>query len=259
MRKAFSALLGAAAAFAPLLAQAADVCSRVSGKGLMDGVCVECYAEGRCQIADFFIVGNTITKLILGLSGSVMLLMVVYGGFLWLASSGNSGMIEKGKKVLISSIIGLIIVFGAYSATQFLVAAMVCRAGESCTAVDEIFARPFQQVKPPGGDKPAAKKQEPSSSASSEEAAATGTCRCDADFYDQPGATVMKESTCTFIAQKGLSCEWQSGQVCFCKGVVSSLREESQCSWPNALEALGIPNLQGVNMDGGCDWEENGE
>lgn len=252
MRKGLYALFAGVAAFSPLLAKAADVCNRVSGKGLMDGVCVECFAEGRCQIADFFIVGNTITKLILGLSGSVMLLMVVYGGFLWLSSAGNSDMIGKGKKVLIGSTIGLIIVFGAYTATQFLVASLVCRAGESCPAVNEIFARPFQLVKPPGEKEKAAPLAPTTKTEAAESAKAAGTCSCNAEL----DGTVMSKGTCNIVQSKGFSsCGWnEDTKECVCKNYSPSVETGEECNWDIIRPKMGIPSLDGITITGDCEW-----
>lgn len=149
MKKGFYTLLSAIAAFlAPIAAFAEDAKCDLSnykapGGLLADITHKECTACGQCDIADFFIVGNTIVKLLLGLSGSVMLLMVVYGGFLWLSSSGNSSQVEKGKKVVTGALIGLIIVFGAYTAVQFILGAL----GLGGASVDDLFSRPFQAAK----------------------------------------------------------------------------------------------------------------
>ena len=61
-----------------------------------------------------------IANLILGISGSVALALFIYGGFLMLISSGNETMVTKGKGVLSGALIGLIIVFGAYTGIFFL-------------------------------------------------------------------------------------------------------------------------------------------
>lgn len=109
--------------------------------GLLNGIQPQCAVCGQCSLADIFTVGNTITKLILGLSGSVMLLMIIYGGFLWLTSEGNSSRVESGKKVMFGAIIGIVIVFGAYTATQFILGAL------GVPNATEVFGRPFQTKK----------------------------------------------------------------------------------------------------------------
>ncbi|OIO52096.1 hypothetical protein COY93_03630 [Candidatus Uhrbacteria bacterium CG_4_10_14_0_8_um_filter_58_22] len=49
------------------------------------------------------------------ISGSLALLMFVYGGVLWLTSGGETGRIETGKKAITWSVIGLLVIFGAYA------------------------------------------------------------------------------------------------------------------------------------------------
>lgn len=261
MRKGLYALAAViSASLLPLAASAADVCTRVSGKGLFDGVCVECFNEGRCQIADFFIVGNSVVKLILGLSGSVMLLMVIYGGFLWLASGGNSNMVDKGKKVLISAVVGLIIVFGAYTATQFMVAALVCREGSSCTTiVNEIFARPFQAVKPPGWKSGAPTPTAPSSenessSPSGSPTAGTpstinGTCACQANLTGEN----IGDMSCEAASKKGVTCLfYPSSKLCACTGNLQV--GESDCSLEGFKSATDSGSVPGIEVNGGCTW-----
>jgi hypothetical protein len=60
------------------------------------------------------VVGRVI-RIFTGVSGSLALLMFVYGGFLWLTSSGNAQQVDKGKKVMVWATIGLFIIFGSYA------------------------------------------------------------------------------------------------------------------------------------------------
>lgn len=59
-----------------------------------------------------------------GVSGSVALLMFVYGGFLWLTSGGSTDKIAKGKKVFTWSAVGLLIIFGSYAILRALFQAL---------------------------------------------------------------------------------------------------------------------------------------
>jgi len=59
------------------------------------------------------IIGNVI-RAALSLSGSIALLMFVYGGFLWLTSGGNQTQIDKGKKVLVWSTLGVVLIASAF-------------------------------------------------------------------------------------------------------------------------------------------------
>jgi hypothetical protein len=63
---------------------------------------------------------GVISKWILGISGSLALLYFVYGGFMFLTSGGSQKRIEDGKNILTRAVIGLIIIFGAYFAVDFL-------------------------------------------------------------------------------------------------------------------------------------------
>ncbi len=58
-----------------------------------------------------------IIRYALGLLGFVFLLLTLYAGFLWMTAGGDEGNIEKAKKILTASIIGLTIIFLSYSIT----------------------------------------------------------------------------------------------------------------------------------------------
>lgn len=74
------------------------------------------------QLSCFLELGVSISKWILGITGSLALFFFVYGGFVFLTSRGNASQVEKGKTILTQATIGIIIIFGAYLAVNFLVA-----------------------------------------------------------------------------------------------------------------------------------------
>ena len=45
---------------------------------------------------------------------------MIYAGILWMTSQGNEQQVAKAKDMLINGIIGLIIVFAAYTITSFI-------------------------------------------------------------------------------------------------------------------------------------------
>ena len=59
------------------------------------------------------IIGNLI-KAVLSIVGSLALLMFVYGGVLWITSFGEAKRIEKGKTIIIWTVLGLAIIASAY-------------------------------------------------------------------------------------------------------------------------------------------------
>lgn len=60
------------------------------------------------------------TRILVGVSGSIALLMFVWGGFLWLTSGGSEQRVAKGKKIFVWSAIGLFVIFGAYAMLALL-------------------------------------------------------------------------------------------------------------------------------------------
>ncbi|MFH0856647.1 MAG: hypothetical protein V1860_01985 [bacterium] len=63
-----------------------------------------------------FLIGQIIS-IILGFLGVIFLVLVIYGGFLWMNSSGNDEQISKAKNIMVSAVIGLSIIFAAYVIT----------------------------------------------------------------------------------------------------------------------------------------------
>ena len=65
-------------------------------------------------------IGRYINNLLVFL-GIVFFLLIIYGGFLWMTSAGNENKVDKAKKILIASIIGLaIILLGQVIAFLFI-------------------------------------------------------------------------------------------------------------------------------------------
>jgi len=69
-----------------------------------------------CMLQTF----GRIAQLILGLTGSMALLMFVYGGFLLVTSAGSQEKVTKGKTVMTNAVIGIIIIMAAWSITAFI-------------------------------------------------------------------------------------------------------------------------------------------
>jgi len=78
--------------------------------GLLPG----CIRDGSCDLCQMVQVVINIGILLIGISGAVTLLYIVYGGFVLLTSGGSQEKVTKGKKILIHSAIGLAIAFTAY-------------------------------------------------------------------------------------------------------------------------------------------------
>ncbi|MBT5338589.1 hypothetical protein HN858_00295 [Candidatus Falkowbacteria bacterium] len=66
------------------------------------------------------VIGNVITFLI-GLTGSIALVMFIYGGSLWLISAGREDYVKKGTQTMVWAVIGLAVIFSSYLIIQFIV------------------------------------------------------------------------------------------------------------------------------------------
>lgn len=60
----------------------------------------------------------------LGLLGLILLVIVLYAGFLWMTAGGNTDKVGQAKQLLINAVIGLIITVAAYAISGFVVDAI---------------------------------------------------------------------------------------------------------------------------------------
>lgn len=66
------------------------------------------------------LIGKVINS-VLGVVGSLALVMFVYGGLLWMTSAGSSDQVKKGKEIFIWATIGLVVIFSAYGLVRFVI------------------------------------------------------------------------------------------------------------------------------------------
>lgn len=85
-------------------------------------------AEGTGHIASTVFVPGELTAgvaaivyTVLSLVGIVFLLLMMYGGYLWMTAQGNDQQVEKAKRIIVSAILGLAIVIAAYAISWFIV------------------------------------------------------------------------------------------------------------------------------------------
>jgi TRAP-type C4-dicarboxylate transport system permease small subunit len=62
-----------------------------------------------------------IINVALGLLGIIFLILLVYAGFLWMTAAGNTEQLDKAKKILTTSVIGLVIILAAYAISAFVI------------------------------------------------------------------------------------------------------------------------------------------
>lgn len=63
---------------------------------------------------------GVIVGAILAFIGVIFMLLIIYGGILWMTARGNEQQVEKAKSLIIQATIGLIIVLSAYAIVAFI-------------------------------------------------------------------------------------------------------------------------------------------
>lgn len=66
------------------------------------------------------IIGNVI-RVVLGFLGVIAVILILYGGWLYMTSQGEAQQIEKAKQVIISAVIGLVIVLTSFGIATFVI------------------------------------------------------------------------------------------------------------------------------------------
>lgn len=64
---------------------------------------------------------GTIIKAFLSVLGIIFLVLMLYGGYLWMTDRGSEKSVDKAKNVIQAAVIGLIIVLISYSITYFVI------------------------------------------------------------------------------------------------------------------------------------------
>jgi hypothetical protein len=71
------------------------------------------------------VIAARLIRVALGFLGLIALVIVLYGGFVWMTSGGNEEKISKAKKILTNGLIGLIIILMAVGITQYVLNTLV--------------------------------------------------------------------------------------------------------------------------------------
>lgn len=57
---------------------------------------------------------------ILSFIGVIFMVLIIFGGFMWMLARGNEQQVDKARDIITRAIIGLIIVLSAYAITAFI-------------------------------------------------------------------------------------------------------------------------------------------
>jgi hypothetical protein len=85
------------------------------GMESVNGVCVPVSGfSGLAGAKNWQELAKMVINILLTVSGVIAVLFIIYGGFLYITSAGNEEQVEKGRKALVNSIIGLVVIILSY-------------------------------------------------------------------------------------------------------------------------------------------------
>lgn len=73
-------------------------------------------------------VGTYIVAPILGLTGTIIFVLMTYAGFLWVTAQGDDKKVKKAKDILTECVVGAVILVGAYALANFVVSSLSATA-----------------------------------------------------------------------------------------------------------------------------------
>jgi hypothetical protein len=68
---------------------------------------------------------GSIIKAVIGFLGIVMLVLIIWGGWEYMASGGEKAKAEAARKRIINAVIGLAIILAAYALTSFIIGSLI--------------------------------------------------------------------------------------------------------------------------------------
>ena len=69
-------------------------------------------------------IGNIIRSL-LGLAGSLTIIMMTYAGILWMTAGGKEKRVTQAKNIIVWTVIGLVLIFTSYTVVNFILTTVV--------------------------------------------------------------------------------------------------------------------------------------
>ena len=63
----------------------------------------------------------SLVKLLMTFLGIIAVIIMLYGGFIWMTAAGNEDKVDQAKKLIAAGIIGLVIILSAFLIVNFVV------------------------------------------------------------------------------------------------------------------------------------------
>lgn len=113
-----SVLVASSFAALPALAQV----TKTIGAGLNSAAGGAGYGTGAVSTNQLPIIVGSLIGILLQLVGVLLLLYLIYAGFLWMTAGGDKGKVEKATTTIRNTIIGLVLIITAYSISGYILA-----------------------------------------------------------------------------------------------------------------------------------------
>ncbi|HSR89488.1 MAG TPA: Ig-like domain-containing protein [Candidatus Udaeobacter sp.] len=94
---------------------------------------------------DIRVVVANIIRVALGILGIVLVVLVLYAGYLWMTAGGNEDQISTAKQFMVNAAIGLAIILSAYAIVSFVISKLVGATTGTSTLNPENLAAPASQ------------------------------------------------------------------------------------------------------------------
>ncbi len=116
----------------PILAQEAKGFDLKLGIiGNLSTIAPDCISKGDCGWCDFISLMVILQKAILSIFGGIALILIIWGGVSIVTAAGNEENIAANKKLVTSTLLGVLIILAAYFLVHFIVIAVSTPAGKT--------------------------------------------------------------------------------------------------------------------------------
>lgn len=93
----------------------------------------DCIKDGSCNLNDITGMLGNAARFLFAIVGSIALLFFMWGGWKWMTAMGDPGKAEGGRKIMLGTVTGIVIMFAAQALINFAVSAIAPRSiGSSC-------------------------------------------------------------------------------------------------------------------------------
>lgn len=185
-------------------------------KGIVGNL--DCAESGNCNFCDFIQLFVVLQKVILSLFGSLAIIMLIWGGQGIITAAGNQQKVAEAKKLIVSTLLGVLIILVSYFLIVILVALLVTPAGSKDLKTKDLFGSNWTNAFCTASDDASycGNKDDGSS--------------CTVTTINGNGAGICKNGTC--ITQ----CQYEWGDQGY------SCRDSTSCTAPAVLYLCPGPN-----------------